>query len=286
MDISSKEIQALVHAYGSPRLNLADYGYLLGRHPLEVWCARELIREPAISWGDLWAHSRQARQVASSWLYQTRHRKAQDIRLRIRIEKDAFARMTPYWQRLGFPFEQLVPSYATAIGNSCDRPAALAELMGIIVNDGLRRPIIRFNQLRFAEDTPYHTVFEPSPRTSMRVMEASVAGVLKSLLADVVTNGTARRVAGAFVSLDGKPIQTGGKTGSGDNRFKSFGRGGGVISSQAVNRTATFVFYIGDRYYGALSASVLGKEADHYRFTSALPVAILKLLAPALNSRI
>ena len=194
MDVSSKEIQALVHAYGNPRLNLADYGYLLGRHPLEVWCARELVREPAISWDDLWAHSRQARQVASSWLYQTRHRKAQDIRLRIRIEQDAFARMTPYWQRLGFPFEQLVPSYATAIGNSCDRPAALAELMGIIVNDGLRRPIIRFNQLRFAEDTPYHTVFEPSPRTSMRVMEASVAGVLKSLLADVVSkwNRTAR----------------------------------------------------------------------------------------------
>ena len=37
---------------------------------------------------------------------------------------------------------------------------------------------------------------------------------------------------------------------------------------------------------GALSASVLGKEAEHYRFTSALPVAILKLLAPALNSRV
>ena len=286
MDVSSQEIQALVHAYGNPRLNLGDYGYLLGRHPLEVWCAGELVREPVISWDDLWAHSRQARQVASSWLYQARHRKAQDIRLRIRIEQDAFARMTPYWQRLGFPFEKLVPSYATAIGNSSDRPAALAELMGIIVNDGLRRPIIRFNQLRFAEGTPYHTVFEPSPRTSTRVMEASVAGVLKSLLEDVVRNGTARRVAGAFVSLDGKPIQVGGKTGSGDNRFKSFGRGGGVISSRAVNRTATFVFYIGDRYYGALSASVLGKEAEHYRFTSALPVAILKLLAPALNSRI
>jgi hypothetical protein len=38
--------------------------------------------------------------------------------------------------------------------------------------------------------------------------------------------------------------------------------------------------------FPSLSASVLGKEAEHYRFTSALPVAILKLLAPALNSRI
>jgi hypothetical protein len=33
-----------------------------------------------------------------------------------------------------------VPSYATAIGSSADRPLALAELMGIIVNDGQRRP--------------------------------------------------------------------------------------------------------------------------------------------------
>jgi hypothetical protein len=43
------------------------------------------------------------------------------------------------------------------------------------------------------------------------------------------------------------------------------------------------VFYIGDRYFGVISASVLGKQAENYTFTSALPVAILKLLAPALN---
>jgi hypothetical protein len=78
----------------------------------------------------------------------------------------------------------------------------------------------------------------------------------------------------------------GGKTGSGDNRFKSFGRGGGVVSSRAVNRTATFAFYVGNRYFGVISASVLGKQAENYRFTSALPVAILKLLAPALNERL
>jgi hypothetical protein len=81
-------------------------------------------------------------------------------------------------------------------------------------------------------------------------------------------------------------MTAGGKTGSGDNRFKSFGRGGGVLTSRAVNRTATFAFYIGDRYFGVISASVLGKQADRYTFTSALPVAILKLLAPALNARL
>ena len=31
-----------------------------------------------------------------------------------------------------------------------DRPAALAELMGIVVNDGIRRPTVRIDELRFA----------------------------------------------------------------------------------------------------------------------------------------
>jgi hypothetical protein len=55
-----------------------------------------------------------------------------------------------------------------------------------------------------------------------------------------------------------------------------------VTSSRATNRTATFVFYIDDRYYGVVTAYVQGREAEHYKFTSALPVTILKLLAPAI----
>jgi hypothetical protein len=113
-----------------------------------------------------------------------------------------------------------------------------------------------------------------------------VAHALQGVLAGVVEQGTARRLAETFRRPDGEPVITGGKTGSGDNRFKSFGRSGSVLSSRAVNRTATFIFYIGDRYFGVISASVLGKEAEGYRFTSALPVAILKLLAPALNQRL
>ena len=62
--------------------------------------------------------------------------------------------MTPYWRQMGFPFERLVPSLTTALGTSSDRPAALAELMGIIVNDGWRRPSVLIDELRFANDTP------------------------------------------------------------------------------------------------------------------------------------
>lgn len=284
-DVSAEQVKRLVKAYGSPRLTLADYGYLLGRHPLDVWIGGELLRDPGASWTELWGRAGEAKRVSSAWLFQTRNRRAQDLRLRIRIEQDAFARMTPYWQRLGFPFERLVPSYATAIGNSSDRPAALAELMGVILNEGVLRPSVRLQQLRFASNTPYHTVIERSPEAGTRVLAVPVARALKQVLAEVVTEGTARRLAGAFVLPDGSPIVAGGKTGSGDNRFKSFSRGGGVIASRAVNRTATFAFYVGDRYFGVISASVLGREAEAYRFTSSLPVAILRLLAPALNER-
>jgi membrane peptidoglycan carboxypeptidase len=284
-ELPPAKLHRLFHAYGNPRLNLADYGYLLSRHPEDVWCAGQVVREPAVSWDELVHRSSEVRQAAGAWLFQSRNRRAQDVRLRIGIERDAFARMTPYWQKLGFPFARLVPTYATAIGNSSDRPAALAELMGIIVNDGVRRPTLRLTQLAFAQKTPYQTVFEPDADPGERVMEPEVAGALRGVLADVVAGGTARRVAGAFLQ-DGKPIVVGGKTGSGDNRFKTFRRHGGVVSSRPVNRTATFVFYIGDRYFGVLTAFVPGKEAGNYEFTSSLPLAVLKLAAPVINARL
>ena len=254
VQLPAKEIERLGHAYGNPRLTLADYGYLLNLHPLEVWVAGQLWKEPQLSWSQLWERSPEARKVASTWLFETRNRRAQDLRLRIRFEADAFARMTPYWQKLGFPFAHLVPSLATAIGSSSDRPAALAELMGIIVNDGLLRPTVRFEELRFAQNTPYHPVLEPKATQGVQVMPVEVARAIRGVLTGVVSEGTARRLSGAFVTADGKPIVAGGKTGSGDNRYKTFSRGGGLIAARPVNRTATFVFYIDDHYFGVITA--------------------------------
>jgi membrane peptidoglycan carboxypeptidase len=158
--------------------------------------------------------------------------------------------------------------------------------MGIIVSDGRRRMPAHVRGLRFAAGTPYETVYAAQPDGGDAVMHPSVARALRSALAGVVSDGTARRLSGAFSTPDGKPIVAGGKTGSGDNRHKTFARGGGVISSRAINRTATFVFYVGDRYFGVLTAFVPGTEAARYKFTSALPVSVLKLLAPSLNRRL
>jgi hypothetical protein len=140
--------------------------------------------------------------------------------------------------------------------------------------------------LRFAAGTPYDTVLEPAPRTGERALSAAVARTLRPVLADVVAKGTAIRVAGALVDREGTAIEVGGKTGSGDNRYKTFARGGGVVSSRPVSRTAAFAFYVGDKYFGVITASVAGRRAGDYHFTSVLPVALLKLLAPAIATRL
>jgi len=277
-----EEAAKLFRAYQSSRLNLADYAYLLSVHPLDLWCAGELRKQPKLSWEDLFTRSREARRAGSAWLLNPRNRRAQDLRLRIRMEKDAFVRMTPYWQRLGFPFKTMVPSYATAIGVSSDRPVALAELVGILVNDGVRRPPTSFSRIHFARATPYETVLERTVGQGEQVLAPEIARVARRAMAEVVEQGTARRLSGVFKLADGKILTVGGKTGSGDNRFETFNRAGEVVASRATNRTAAFIFYIGDRYYGVITAFVQGREAANYRFTSALPVTILKLLAPTL----
>lgn len=254
------------------------------KNPLELWGSGELARNPQMSWHELLVRSPRAR--ASEWLFKRRNRKAQDLRLRIRIERDAFARMTPYWRKLGFPFDELVPSYATAIGSSADRPLALAELMGIIVNDGLRRPTTDIRRLSFGMGTPNYTVFEQTPRAGERVMRTPIARVLRAVLAEVVERGTARRVNHAFADNNGAPIRIGGKTGTGDNRIETFARGGRLLSSHVASRTAGFVFYVGDRWFGVITASVSARQAQDYTFTSSLPLAVLKLLAPTLDSTI
>jgi hypothetical protein len=42
------------------------------------------------------------------------------------------------------------------------------------------------------------------------------------------------------------------------------------------------VFFLGDRFFGTITAYVAGREADNYHFTSFLPVRVLKVMAPKL----
>lgn len=266
--------------------DLADLGYLANVHPLELWAARFFIENPEATGAEAIRASEGARQEVYQWLFRTSRTRAQDARIRSLLEVEAFTEILRGWRRLGYPFENIVPSLGTAIGSSGDRPAALNELVGIILNDGVRLPTFRVEELHFAEGTPWDSRLVREGATGEPVMSPDVARILREAMVDVVQEGTARRVRGVMRSPDGTPLEVGGKTGTGDNRFRVYAPGGRLVESRSVNRTSTFVFFIGDRYFGVISAYVPGDQADAYRFTSALPTQILRELAPVIEALI
>ena len=103
------------------------------------------------------------RREVYNWLFKTSRKNAQDIRIQSLLEVEAFDRLLVDWKRLGYPFDNITPSYGTAIGSSGDRPAALAELMSILVNDGVKKPMVSLTHLHFAANTPFDTQLSIKP---------------------------------------------------------------------------------------------------------------------------
>lgn len=281
--ISDSSLKNLYRKFSVAEYSLADRAYLSRIHPLELWTVAYLREHPGAPFTQIVAASEQERQDAYSWLFKVRHKSRQDWRIQTLLELDAFQAIHTRWQRVGYPFESLVPSYATAIGSSADRPAALADLVGIIVNDGMRYQAVRIESMVLGEGTPYETRLRRQRDQGERVLKSEIAAALRPELLGIVEQGTAVRLRGAYRAADGTPIPVGGKTGTGDNRSTSYDSRGNEISSVAINRTSTFVFLIGDRFFGVLTAYVPGAAADDYGFTSSLPVAIMTLLEPALE---
>jgi membrane peptidoglycan carboxypeptidase len=276
-------VQEMYDSYGPDRYDLNDQGYVSGVHPLELWLLGYRKDHPNSSWEEVVEASEQTRQEIYSWLFKTSRKHAQDQRIRVMMEQDAFEPIHREWQKFGYPFDELVPSYATSIGSSADRPAALAELIGIIINDGKRLPQVRFTSLHFGRQTPYETRFERVPEAAEQVMAPEVARTLRDALVGVVADGTAPRLDNYEFMIDGQRAEAGGKTGTGDNRHTVMNRHGRAVESVARNRTATFVFFLGDRFFGTITAFVPGEQADEYHFTSGLAVSVLGMLGPALE---
>ncbi|MBZ9781157.1 penicillin-binding protein [Pseudomonas sp. REP124] len=281
--LTDDRLLRLYESYGPGKYDLPDQGFIAKVHPLDLWMMGYLLNHPDATFKDVVKASQFERQEVYSWLFKSRHKGARDNRIRTMLEIEAFLDIHQRWQKVGYPFDHLVPSLATAIGSSGDRPAALAELIGTILNDGVRMPTLRIDSLHFAANTPYETKLINDPDVGKRVMPSEVATAMREALSQVVDAGTAKRVSGSFVTPDGKPLGMGGKTGTGDNRIEAFGSGGRILSSKSVNRTATFVFYIGDHHFGTLTAYVPGRSAENFKFTSALPVQVLKGMAPILT---
>ncbi|CAB3780069.1 transglycosylase domain-containing protein [Pararobbsia alpina] len=281
--LTDEDLAKLYGKYGIDKFNLNDRGYIASVHPLELWTVNYLRDHPLATVNDLQQASREARATAYSWLFKTRYHATQDRRIKRMVELQAFAEIGKSWRELGYPFASLTPSYAAAIGASGDRPAALAQLIGTVANEGRALPTVSFDSLVFAKNTPYETHFAHAPAPTRPVLAPEIADVVHQLLRDVVQGGTARRFAGGMTFPDGRTLDVYGKTGTGDQRFNVFARGARLIESRKVSRTATFVFVIGDRFYGTLTAYVPEPYAARYDFTSALSVQMLKSLAPALQ---
>ena len=281
--LAPRVLESLYKTHAVEAYDLADRGYITQIHPLELWVVKTLRAMPQTDLKTLYETGAGVRLEVYDWLFKTSRKNAQDIRIQSLLEVEAFESLLRDWKRLGYPFDNITPSYATAIGSSGDRPAALAELMSILVNDGVRAPMVSLSSLHFAANTPYDTRLSMKPSKGERLMPAEVAQIVRRALARVVEEGTAARLAGTLKDPAGQPLTIGGKTGTGDHRFERYGKGGQLLESRVVNRTATFAFYLGDRYFGTLTALVPGEQAGQFGFTSSLTAQILKTLLPQLQ---
>ncbi|MGH7046759.1 MAG: transglycosylase domain-containing protein [Stellaceae bacterium] len=272
-----------LYRQSSPReVSLRDRGAISGVHPLEMWLVAYLRQHPDATRDEMLRASERTRQEVYAWLFEPRSRHLQTLRIRTLLEQSAFDRILQDWRRQGYPFARLVPSLGTVLGSSGDRPDALASLIGIIVNNGVRLPTVDLEKLDFAVGTPYETDLAVAPKPR-RVLDPAVAETVRHALLSVVANGTGTAVRGVYHRADGTLLPVGGKTGTGDNRSYHFGGGGRLISQQVVDRTATFAFFLGDRFFGTITAYVPGAVAARYDFTSALAVHLLKAIRPQLE---
>jgi len=282
--LSDDDLAKYYSKYAVDKFNLNDRGYIAGVHPLDLWLVTYLRVHPTATLAQIDQASKDVRMYTYSWLFKSRYHATQDRRIRRMIELKAYDAIGKSWRALGYPFAQITPSYGAAIGASGDNPAALAKLIGLVENDGKKVPTHSIESLDFARDTPYETRFvhdtgaEPKQLVTPQIMQ-----VVRELLTSVVQGGTASRLSMGMTFPDGRTLPVYGKTGTGDQRFNVYAPGARLIESRKVNRCATFVFAIGNRYFGTITAWAHEPYAARYTFTSAMAVQLLKSMAPELQ---
>jgi membrane peptidoglycan carboxypeptidase len=279
----TENIDNLFYKYTPDNFDLQDQGYITKVHPLELWVVKYLADHPTATRDEVIEASAEQRQEIYQWLFKHSHSFAQQRRIMTLLEDDAFKQIHAAWERVGYPFASLTPSYATSIGASGDRPAALADLIGIISNDGVKLPSVRFANFHYAKATPYETILDKTLENGQQVLLPEVARAARSALIGVVASGTAGSLNGVYKDANGKWLEVGGKTGTGDHRKDRHGANGQLLETKFISRAATFTFFLGDKFFGVITAYVAGENAGSYHFTSSLPVHILKFLEPTLS---
>ncbi|WP_342349598.1 hypothetical protein [uncultured Nitrospira sp.] len=99
-------------------LSLADRGYVARIHPLELWTVAFLRLHPNASKPELAKAGEHELVEVYAWLFKTHRKAAQDSRIRLILEQEAFREIHKGWKRVGYPFASLVLLIATAIASS------------------------------------------------------------------------------------------------------------------------------------------------------------------------
>ena len=273
-----KRVVNILQSYNKDIYDLNDLGYLARLHPILLYAAKTMQNNPNISFKQLFDQSYDARMLSYKWLLDTKRPHKQDIRIYSILEAQVFESILKDWNKLGYDFDFIVPSLATALGSSGDKPIFLARLVGIVLNNGRSIDEHRVSKLHFAEGTPFETIVQRKPQPSKQLITQEVTKHVRILLDSVVESGTAIRAKNSF-----KNLKVGGKTGTGDNRLETVDSAGNVLNSTALSRTATFVFHIGDHWFGSISVYVDEDQASNSTFTSSLAVSIFNLLAQEIS---
>lgn len=116
--IPDNRLITLYQSYGPGAYDLPDQGYIAKVHPLDLWLMGYLLNNPQSTFQQAVAASQFERQEVYSWLFKSRHKSARDSRIRTMLEIEAFLDIHQRWQKVGYPFDHLVPSLATALGSS------------------------------------------------------------------------------------------------------------------------------------------------------------------------
>ena len=75
-------LDELYESYAPGKYSLADQGYIVTVHPLELWLARYLISHPLAQHKDVIEASKDERISVYHWLFKTVNKNSQDIRIR------------------------------------------------------------------------------------------------------------------------------------------------------------------------------------------------------------
>jgi hypothetical protein len=211
--VDEGDARTLYDQLSPERMSLSDRGYVARVHPLELWVVEYLARHPDASLSEVLDSSVDARQEVYSWLRRTGHKNAQDRRIRTLLESEAFVEIHRAGAASAIRSNRWCPPTPPRSAAPPIARRRSPELLGILVNDGVRLSTERLARFHFGASTPFETVLEREPAPSERVLHSEVATVVRHELLGVVRSGTAARARKTIELADGRKLDVGGKTG-------------------------------------------------------------------------